>query len=501
MASTRPRRAAKQNSAGPRVVIYIRVSALMGRAGDTFHSPEVQERVIRAILPPDAVVVAVIQDIDVSGQTFVREGLDKVRGYAERREADAVAVADLSRLGRRVLGSLEFIAWLSDRGVSTWSAKEHIDDSPAGRFMLMVILGLAQMIGEQIGQQWAGAIAARAQKGLAHGSKPPMGYTKDPDTKLLVPDPVLAPVVREAFRMYADGKPITHIAEKLSNARGKGTALPVVKWVLSNAAYIGQVMLNGHVVVDDDGKPAAGRHEALIDEATWASVQDRRARDAKAPPRRLQSPAHSMANLARCRECGRLLGQRDEYRPGKPKIPRLMCLHIYKHFGPDRCVGVGTPKVEELEEAVLDAVRARLAKLRTEPGLQLAVAASRARSGADAAELERGLAKVRRTQTRLLLDLAEEEGDAEAAYAAAKMELRRQEQVLVRRLGEMRPAVAPVAPAVLESALAEVLELWGDADAGQRGRLLRLAGVQAVWVRRLEYRRDPVKGRVTVEFV
>ena len=34
----------------------------------------------------------------------------------------------------------------------------------------------------------------------------PYGYTRHPDTKLLIPDPVKAPVVRRIFSLYADGK-------------------------------------------------------------------------------------------------------------------------------------------------------------------------------------------------------------------------------------------------------------------------------------------------------
>lgn len=500
MASTRPKRLKTKLTTGLRVIIYIRVSALMGRAGDTFHSPDVQERVIRAILPPDAVVVAVIQDIDVSGQTFVREGLDQVRGYAERREADVVAVADLSRLGRRVLGSLEFIAWLNDRGVSTWSAKEHIDDSPTGRFMLMVILGLAQMIGEQIGQQWASAIASRALKGQPHGSRAPAGYVKVKGGPLAV-DPLMAPAVQAAFRAYADGTPLSRIAEAMSDARGKGTALPVVKWILSNPVYLGQVMLHGEIVKDADGQPV-GLHEALIDQDTWDRVQARRERDSRAPSRSLAEPSHPFMNLARCAACKKLLGKRDEIRKRDgARIPRLMCLRIYKHYGPDRCVGAGTPSVAELEAVVLAAVRVNLEELRTRPEAHVEVARRRAVADDERGALERDLAKARGAQARLLVQLAEEENASPEVFAQARAELREREQRLIRRLAELTPSEQPRDPRLLEEAMASLLVLWPDATASQRGRMLHAAGVKAVWVRRPEFVRESVQERSWVEFV
>src|SRR5690242_4267650 len=96
-----------------RVVLYARVSALMDRGGDNFHSPTVQVTAMRRITAGMR-EVAVIEDLDASGRNFERDGINRIRRMAERGEIDALAVYDVSRLGRNVRESLTFLADLAD---------------------------------------------------------------------------------------------------------------------------------------------------------------------------------------------------------------------------------------------------------------------------------------------------------------------------------------------------------------------------------------------------
>jgi site-specific DNA recombinase len=122
-----PRRALAAVPDQPRrVVAYRRVSALMGRGGDDFHSPDVQLQAIRRVTT-GMVEVAVIDDIDRTGRHFAREGIDKIRALAEAGHLDVLAVYDVSRLGRNVRESLAFLSRLADRGVTIVSACEQVD--------------------------------------------------------------------------------------------------------------------------------------------------------------------------------------------------------------------------------------------------------------------------------------------------------------------------------------------------------------------------------------
>lgn len=226
-----------------RVVLYRRVSALMGRDGDDFHSPDVQAAAMRRATT-GMHEVAVIDDIDVSGTHFNRDGIERVRALARSRQIDAVAVYDVSRFGRDVLESLLVLRELSQFGVTIISASERIDTStPSGEWMLTNLLAIAQMRAKEIGRGWSGAIAARAESGRHHGR--PLGYTRV--DKQLVPDPVLGPAITEVFRRYAAGDPIGEITAYLAALRGQPMHTANVKKLLRSPVYLGKVVTGDQV--------------------------------------------------------------------------------------------------------------------------------------------------------------------------------------------------------------------------------------------------------------
>lgn len=75
-----------------RVVPYIRVSALMGRGGDDFHSPEVQLRAMRRKTIGMQEVEVIDCDIDRTGRDFAREGIDRIRVLAQTKAIDRKSV-------------------------------------------------------------------------------------------------------------------------------------------------------------------------------------------------------------------------------------------------------------------------------------------------------------------------------------------------------------------------------------------------------------------------
>ncbi|MGC1213859.1 MAG: recombinase family protein, partial [Micromonospora sp.] len=151
-----PRRALRPvPDAQSRVALYVRVSALMGRSGDNFHSPEVQTTAMRRVTT-GMHEVAVVEDIDRTGRHFSREGIERIRRLALARQIDALAVYDVSRLGRNVKESLTFLAWLAEQGVTILSASEQVDTStPAGRLMLTNMLAIAEYRSDEIGRGWS----------------------------------------------------------------------------------------------------------------------------------------------------------------------------------------------------------------------------------------------------------------------------------------------------------------------------------------------------------
>ncbi len=89
-------------------------------------------------------------------------------------------------------------------------------------------------------------IERRARESRWFGGRPPFGYTSSSEQRLLVPDPVKAPVVRRIFDLYTRERVGTiAIAERLREegapAPSAGWGHPAVHWILTNPTYTGRI--------------------------------------------------------------------------------------------------------------------------------------------------------------------------------------------------------------------------------------------------------------------
>lgn len=482
----RNRLAAVPDPGGQRAVAYVRVSAVMGR--EELQSPDLQMRRIRDLIDRRGLrEVDVVQDIDVSGRHFRRDGIQRLLEMARAGQIDVVVLYDLSRLGRNTGESLRVITELRDAGVSVASTVEQIDDTPEGQFMLGQFLGMAQLYSDQIGRRWAETARWRAEQGRWHGSNPPLGYRLVKGTGL-VPDPDVAPAMVEVFARYAAGHPISQIAADFNRGGGRRrtNALIVLKRALANPVYIGKVRLNGVV--------HPGVHDPLVDEATWARVQDRLARDAVTPSRRL-AVAYPLTGLLTCGGCGyHLIFHAGGPRAGgKVEADRVGCRR-HQEFRDCPTEGVGAPPVREVEAAVLDLVAQRIAGLRSSPADRATRAAGRARAAGDVRRLTRELEETRAARGRLAVDKARRIVD-ERAFFAADAELAAAESQLVATLGEAT-ATATAGPARAQIAAGRwLLDRWGQLTPAEANRGLRIL-MSGVSLHRAERYRQPVLERL-----
>lgn len=468
-----------------RTVFYIRISKLGDRHGDAFHSPALQLEAMQRVADARGLLhVATVEDIDKTGRTFAREGVQKVMAMARAGEIDVVAVLNLSRFGRAAGESLRYISDLRDLGVRIVSTTENIDDSPEGQYLLGTFLGMAQLYSDQVGRQWQQVITRRAQQGRFHGSNPPTGYRLLPRAEGggLIPDPVMAEQVAEAFARYARGHLVSHIARDLADRKGGALAVVTLKQMLRNPVYIGLVSMNG---VD-----YPGLHVPLVERPVWDAVQRRLARDAQTPSRALAT-AHSLAGLVKCAHCGHSLHLHVEpARPGKTKqdVARLMCRKtISGRKNP--CQGVGYPPVGKVEAALLPALAAHLDRLdsgRMDDPVWLNAHGRRKQAGKDITAARKELVKV---EAGLLnLTRAHALGDVtKAAYDLTAPDLERQADALRRQVEDSQEVQAAPPPRELVKAGRALLAAWGPLTVSERNRALRMFIVKvevrraAVW--------------------
>lgn len=468
-----------------RVLLYVRVSALMGRGGEDFHSPDVQTSAMRrAIAPAGLREVGVVEDIDQTGRHFNREGIDQIKAMADARQIDAIAVYDLSRLGRNVREALEFIEYLAERGVGVLSASENIDTStPSGKLMLQQFLSFAEFYSNTVGRNWSAIIVRRAEQGLGHGR--PLGYIKK-DLALHV-HPVDGPAVAEAFRKYAAGRPIGEISRELAAAIGRTVYTNQLKKQLRRDVYRGKVVIHGRVL--------PGRHEPLVDEETWQLVQDRIARERTVPSRHL-GPTWSLVGIIFCPQDHPLYRRPTANRPGGPKINRLECGRG-RSTSSETCT-IGQPPLDAVEAEVLRQVAEYVRLLRDDVGAQAEKRARAAAARVEKATLGEQLKRVRSAMARIakewaLLRLTDD------VYEETMAELRESETALLTSIASADQVVQLPTPAQMASAGEQLLAMWPEMTVSEKGRALRVV-VRRVVVRAPARWREPVGDRVQVFF-
>lgn len=470
-----------------RVVCYIRVSALMGRGGEDFHSPDVQLGGIRRSIATAAMrEVAVIDDIDQTGRNFNRAGIDKIRTMAQARQIDAVAVYDLSRLGRNAREALEFIDELAKWGVGVVSASEKIDTStPAGKLMLQQFLSFAEFSSNVVGKNWAAVIMRRAEQGLGHGR--PTGYIKK-DLALHV-HPVDGPAMAHAFERYAAGDPIAEITRDLAAALGRTVYTTTLKKQFQHQVYRGKVVLHEHVL--------PGRHTPLVEQDVWERVQERIARDRTVPSRHL-GPTWSLVGLIYCHQDHLLRRRPCADRPDGLKVERLECGR--GKSGVSTKCSIGQPRLAHVEAHVLAKVAEHVKLLQDDVSAQAAKRARAATARAERVDFVEQLKQVRSAMAKITVRWGMSQSpNADSTFEEAMAELRASETSLLTAIAAADHVVQAPSPAQMAHAGEQLLAMWDDMTIAEKGRQLKIV-VQKIVVRAPSYWREPVDDRMQVFF-
>ncbi|MCW2545383.1 MAG: cassette chromosome recombinase [Frankiales bacterium] len=469
-----------------RAGLYVRVSAVMGRAGDDrFHSPDLQLQAMRKFIEQRGLVEKYVwTDIDQTGRNFNREGIREAFAAARAGQVDAIVVLDLSRLGRNTAETLRHVSELREMGVSLVSTVEQIDDSPEGQFMLTQFCSMAQLYSDQLARRWADTATHVARSGHFHGQVP-LGYRRVPPRRVVVDDQAAA-VVQRIFARYDAGWSFAQIARDVAPLLGTRTRPTTIREILSNPAYLGKVRLRGEVY--------DGQHPALVEERLWHRVQQRLQRP-RLPSRTVQA-SHALAGLVRCGQegCGLVMVRKPgRTRQGGRRVA-LVCQGMEIHA----CPGVGAPDEEQVQAAVLDEISALAQRLKADETERLERRRARAATRSLAKDLESQLSKIDQAVERLTLKLGEDL-ITDRAYASAveTYELKR-----IRLVAELALAQeSTAAPATVTVSEAEKIRRdWPRMSGPQRNRVLRSL-MRSVEVLPAARHRQPVVERLRVAWL
>jgi hypothetical protein len=172
--------------------------------------------------------------------------------------------------------------------------------SPNALLGLAVLLSFAQFERELIGERVRDKIAASKRKGVWVGGPVPLGYAAFDKKVVVVTDEAAA--VRTIFARYLELGSVRALADdlarrgirskahQLSNGRtigGGPFGVGALAYLLKNRFYLGEVAYRGEV--------HPGPHEAILDAALFAAVQERLAAHAVARRCRLRGSAALLA--------------------------------------------------------------------------------------------------------------------------------------------------------------------------------------------------------------
>lgn len=295
--------------------IYVRVSEVGEREGESFGSPEEQEAAARAWAERNEVEVEEPTiELDVSGATAVADR--KLGGLIERCEAgelEGVIVRYEDRFARDYIEGSLALKRLNDCGarlVATASGfdSEHLTPDKEMVFRIMMAVAQAQRDKNRLARM-RGAQRA-AERGLHLAAKCPTGYRWVDRQKggrrqsagggigRLEKDPKMAPKVQEAFRRRANGESFEKIARYLGLA-GKSSARAIIQ----NRVYLGEATVPTERKGEVRTIPHA--HPPLVTHEEWERAQA--AGGSWAPRSGKWSALVRLGGLVRCSGCGKPL--------------------------------------------------------------------------------------------------------------------------------------------------------------------------------------------------
>src|SRR6266536_2288223 len=186
--------------------LYIRVSRVNGRSGDSFISPELQETQARGMAAARGIAVGrVITDLDQSGGKMDRPGLNKALARIRARESGGIIVARLDRFARTLVGALDTLAEIEQAGGVVVAADGEFDTSTSnGRFMSDFMLRLHQYYREQVAERWVDSQTAARARGVHITARVPFGYKRNGNGTLAQSED--AALVKEIFTRRARGE-------------------------------------------------------------------------------------------------------------------------------------------------------------------------------------------------------------------------------------------------------------------------------------------------------
>ncbi len=286
------------------VFAYIRVSTV--RQGEHGSSLQEQRSAIEAYAKThDLLIAEWFEEIESAAKqgrpTFMR-----MLAALKRGRAHGVIIHKIDR-GARNLKDWANLGDLIDGGVEVHFAHESLDmNSRGGRLSADIQAVVAADFIRNLRQETRKGFYGRLKQGL-YPIRAPLGYRDMGRGKAKEPDPIVAPLVRDAFKLYASGQfnfneLIAELKKRgLRNHNGGNISMNGLTTMLNNPFYVGLIHIR------KTNEIFQGIHAPLISKALYDEVQ---AVLAGKRTGKIIKHDHLFRRLIRCAHCGKhLIGE------------------------------------------------------------------------------------------------------------------------------------------------------------------------------------------------
>ena len=238
-----------------------------------------------------------------SAKTDNRPEFQNMIKDSSKRLFDIVIVWKLDRFARNRYDSARYKATLKKNGVKVVSATEVISDGAEGIILESVLEGYAEYYSADLSEKVIRGMTENALKAKYNGGTLPIGYLVDSEQYFQI-DPLTAPFVLESFKQYAEGATMKEIRDYLNehgvkNTRGQPLTYNSVQHLLNNRRYIGEYAYRDIVV--------PGGIPAIVPQDLFDRVQEKLAKNKKAPTRHKAEDDYLLTTKLFCGYCGAYL--------------------------------------------------------------------------------------------------------------------------------------------------------------------------------------------------